>query len=208
MGARKLKEELIWEGVLDGRVRCEVVRLSSRSGRLIVRDIATKQKLLVKIVPLAYGAQYGPDVADVDEWQRITEAVMGNPSIASDYLWSPKDWPAIRSAYALAARHYWRIKSAEIGHMNFDVETQADLASELTLISAMLSKEAEGPEVREWILNTGNAWLVEKASEAGVKVAFCEGDCHRVTAQNGKGKFLCVTCAAQADRKTAGGISG
>lgn len=195
-----MKEELIWEGVLDNRIRCEVVRLSSQSGRLTVLDIGSKRKLLVKIVSLAYGAQYGPDVADVDEWQLIAEAALANPSIGSDYLWPPQDWPAVRSAYALAARHYWRIKAAELGNMNFDVETAADLASELTLISSMLSKEAEGPEVREWILRTGNAWLVEKATEAGVVVALCEGTCARITAKNSKKQFLCVPCEADANR--------
>lgn len=57
-----MKPEVIWEGTLDARYRCEVTRVSARSGRLTVRDLELNRDLVSKIVGLSYGAEYGPDV--------------------------------------------------------------------------------------------------------------------------------------------------
>lgn len=202
-----MKTQTIWDGVLDNRYKGQVVRVSERTGRLTVVDTQNGTQLLSTLVPLAYGAQFGPDVADVAAWKELVEAVAANPRTSSDYLWPPTHWKKVEQAYALAARHYWRVKAAELGHLSIDVETLADVQSELTLISSMLAEEVQGVEVRQWILETGNAWLIEKANEAGIKVAFCEGECKRVTAQS-KGRFVCITCAHQAEKKGTAADNG
>lgn len=131
--------ERVWQDTLDQRYRVRVDRLSLRSGQLTVKDDKTGQTLVDRVVHLSYGAVFGPDVADVDEWQRITETAIQNPRpLPTDYLWPPKDWSPVEAAYALAARHYWRLKAADMGLMPFEVEPPLDLASELTIISNLL----------------------------------------------------------------------
>lgn len=197
--------EIVWEARLDHRYEARVERLSERSGRLLVVDTANGKTLVDRVVGLSHGAQYGPDGADVDEWQRIVEAAVARPAGArTDYLWPPNDWSPTEAAYGLAARHYWRIKAAELGNMAFDVETPADLASELTLVSSYLRPLASNLKVDAWILESGNAWLTEKAHEQGVDVALCDGACKRVTARDDKGRFLCVGCGRQADKMARG----
>lgn len=197
--------EKVWEARLDNRYEARVDRLSPRTGRLFVIDTTNGKTLVDRVVGLSYGAQYGPDVDDVDEWQRIAEAAVARPAgTPTDYLWPPNDWTPTEAAYGLAARHYWRIKAAELGNMAFDVETPMDLASELTLVSSYLRPLASNAKVDAWILETGNAWLVDRAREHGVVVGPCEGFCKRVTARDDRGRFLCVPCERQAAKATRG----
>jgi hypothetical protein len=70
--------DAIWEATLDGRYLCKVVRVSGRIGHLTVRDHLTDTELLAVLVPLAYGAKYGPDVDDVGRWQRTAELAIAD----------------------------------------------------------------------------------------------------------------------------------
>lgn len=63
--------ETIWESTLDGKYLISVVRLSSMKGRLEIHD--DSNLLFSEEVWLSYGAAFGPDVEDVDEWR--TKAV-------------------------------------------------------------------------------------------------------------------------------------
>lgn len=61
--------EMVWEATLDGEFRCEVRRLKSGPGALIL----TRAGHVLKswLVPLSYGAAFGPDAADVMYWQDL-----------------------------------------------------------------------------------------------------------------------------------------
>lgn len=64
--------KIVWESLLDGRFACQVRRLDSAPDELallVVMDGPTGVLVLSETVPLYYGAQFGPDVADVAEWQ-------------------------------------------------------------------------------------------------------------------------------------------
>ena len=69
------KQETIWEANLDNRYSCSVVRINKRGGNLRMVETATGRELLNQDVGLLYGAQFGPDVEDVDKWQGICIAV-------------------------------------------------------------------------------------------------------------------------------------
>jgi hypothetical protein len=69
---------VVWHAALDGRYLVEVQRpeiqaeLSTDAyfGYLLVFDHQKEDKLIYsKVVHLAYGALFGPDISDVDEWQ-------------------------------------------------------------------------------------------------------------------------------------------
>jgi hypothetical protein len=67
---------MIWESDLDDKYKCTVERTSERTGLLRVVETGTSRVLLEKQVGLSYGAQFGPDMADVAEWQELcVEAV-------------------------------------------------------------------------------------------------------------------------------------
>lgn len=68
--------DVIWEAMLDGQWRCEVQRLSESMGLLTVVSEDTDETLLSKEVPLAYGARFGPDVDDVEQWKVASEAAV------------------------------------------------------------------------------------------------------------------------------------
>mgnify|MGYP003348970809 FL=1 len=71
---------LIWEATLDnGAYRCEVKRLSHHKGQLTVVETATNELILNKEVGLSYGAQFGPDMADVAQWQEMIVEAVDNP---------------------------------------------------------------------------------------------------------------------------------
>jgi hypothetical protein len=78
--------DIIWENTLDGRYLCRVVRVSARTGRLTVRDVVEQRVLLEIMVSLRHGAEYGPDVENVDEWGHLAETAVANapskPSIS------------------------------------------------------------------------------------------------------------------------------
>ncbi len=70
------KIDTIWSAELDGKYQCSVVRINKRGGNLRVVESATGRELLNQDVGLMYGAQFGPDVEDVEKWQSICTAVV------------------------------------------------------------------------------------------------------------------------------------
>ena len=68
--------EYIWEAELDGKFKCTVTRINKRGGTLRVENTESGKMLLEQDVGLMYGAQFGPDVEDVDKWQGICVAVV------------------------------------------------------------------------------------------------------------------------------------
>jgi hypothetical protein len=68
--------EYIWEADLDGRYKCTVTRINKRGGNLRIVESATDRELLNQDVGLMYGAQFGPDIEDVNKWQDICVAVV------------------------------------------------------------------------------------------------------------------------------------
>lgn len=62
---------LVWQSMLDEVFDCRVTRISDRQGRLTVTDTKNSADLLDRDVDLSYGAQFGPDVADVGLWQQL-----------------------------------------------------------------------------------------------------------------------------------------
>lgn len=66
----------IWEAELDGKYKCTVTRINKRGGNLRVVETATERELLNQDVGLMYGAQFGPDIEDVEKWQGICTAVV------------------------------------------------------------------------------------------------------------------------------------
>ncbi len=61
--------ETIWQAKLDDRYDCLVTRVNEAHGQLTVTDNTDKKVLLEREVTLAYGAQFGPDVDDVADWE-------------------------------------------------------------------------------------------------------------------------------------------
>jgi hypothetical protein len=72
--------ENIWQAELDGKYRCSVTRINKRGGTLRVEDTESGKMLLEQDVGLLYGAQFGPDVEDVEKWQGICVAVVDRDS--------------------------------------------------------------------------------------------------------------------------------
>lgn len=70
---RTVTAEPVWEQTVDnGRYRCRVERTGAYTGTLIVeRDGDSGPPILSRDVGLAYQAIFGPDVADVAEWQSL-----------------------------------------------------------------------------------------------------------------------------------------
>jgi len=70
----------IWQAELDGKYKCSVTRINKRGGTLRVEDTESGKILLEQDVGLLYGAQFGPDVEDVEKWQGICVAVVDRDS--------------------------------------------------------------------------------------------------------------------------------
>ena len=68
----------IWESTLDDIFECKVLRTGDRTGQLTVKENITGQILLDKPVALSYGAQFGPDMDDVAQWQGMCVDVVDN----------------------------------------------------------------------------------------------------------------------------------
>lgn len=63
---------LVWQSRLDKRYHIEVQRIvgETHRGIFIIWDKDDNYKqIFVEDVPLAYGAQFGPDMGDVETWQ-------------------------------------------------------------------------------------------------------------------------------------------
>ena len=63
-------KDIVWHSKLDERYLIEVRRTGSHTANLFIFDHNDEDKELTSFeVTLFYGAQFGPDVADVTEWQ-------------------------------------------------------------------------------------------------------------------------------------------
>ncbi len=62
-----MAEDIIWESLLDGRYKVMVIRTDPYHGEWSIRD--GDQMLDKQNVSLSFGAQFGPDVEDVADWQ-------------------------------------------------------------------------------------------------------------------------------------------
>ena len=71
-GERTASMDEVWKQTVDdGAFTCEVIRSESSSyvGTLQVTVTASGQVLLEEEVGLSYEARFGPDVADIQDWQ-------------------------------------------------------------------------------------------------------------------------------------------
>jgi hypothetical protein len=66
---RESEEPVYYSTVDNGTFEVKVMRLAAYSGRLTVKVMESGEVLLDTEVGLAYQALFGPDVADVNEWQ-------------------------------------------------------------------------------------------------------------------------------------------
>jgi hypothetical protein len=71
------RPDKVWSATLDNRYLCEVERTGEYTGELVILD--TKQnnlELKREPVGLSYQAIFGPDIADVENWEtRIIDFV-------------------------------------------------------------------------------------------------------------------------------------
>ena len=68
-------EHTVWSATLDEVWECVVRRTGGYTGVLTVSK-AGEAPILTKDVGLSYGAVFGPDVADVADWEQLSvEAV-------------------------------------------------------------------------------------------------------------------------------------
>lgn len=62
--------QIVWDNTVDnGTWRVWVERTDNYKGVLLVERISTGERVLEEEVGLAYQAIFGPDVADVNQWQ-------------------------------------------------------------------------------------------------------------------------------------------
>lgn len=59
----------IWEAKVDDKFDVWVERTAPYKGRLVVMSSNQEAPLLSKEVTIAFDATFGPDIADVDDWQ-------------------------------------------------------------------------------------------------------------------------------------------
>ena len=70
--------QVVWESKLDNIYQCEVTRVEDYKGLLKVTNTENNFVLLEQEVALSYGAQFGPDMADVAEWQHLIIQAVDN----------------------------------------------------------------------------------------------------------------------------------
>ena len=62
----------VWASELDGRYIVEVQRIDANTGTFLIFDKQENNKeLYSRVVPLYYGAQFGPDIQDVAMWEAM-----------------------------------------------------------------------------------------------------------------------------------------
>lgn len=64
-----MEHNVVWTSTLDGKYEVTVTRSDDYVGELTISE--GDLVLHRETVGLSYGATFGPDVADVAEWQRI-----------------------------------------------------------------------------------------------------------------------------------------
>ena len=78
-----MTEQIIWSNILDRRYDCKVVRSSQHFGQLTIYDNELSHYLYSEEVRLSFGAPFGPDVLDVNEWMNTIEKVVdGVPNVS------------------------------------------------------------------------------------------------------------------------------
>lgn len=71
---------LVWWTLLDGRYQIEVHDEPSVYPRIIIFDREDEMDIIhQEPVTLAYGAKFGPDIADVHAWQELSIDVVDHP---------------------------------------------------------------------------------------------------------------------------------
>jgi hypothetical protein len=66
-------EDFVWQATVDrGTWSCQVVGTGEYRGVLTVTRVRDGKEILQQEVGLSYGAVFGPDVADVAEWQDLS----------------------------------------------------------------------------------------------------------------------------------------
>jgi len=74
-----MQDNVVWTSTLDGKYEVTVTRADNYHGELTIAE--GDLVLHREAVGLSYGAIFGPDVADVADWQRIAvEFVAGQKS--------------------------------------------------------------------------------------------------------------------------------
>jgi hypothetical protein len=70
-------ENSVWYNTVDqGTWEVEVTRVTDYQGELTVRRASDDEVILCEVVGLAYGAIFGPDVDDVEQWQdKVIKAI-------------------------------------------------------------------------------------------------------------------------------------
>lgn len=65
--------EIVWEAILDDRYEVRVERTGDYTAQLVISEIENEpeggRELLREDTTLAYRAIFGPDVADIANWQ-------------------------------------------------------------------------------------------------------------------------------------------
>jgi hypothetical protein len=65
-------KQIIWESSLDqDKYNVTVERIDADHGQLVVLENCTGKEVMSEKVTLAYGAQFGPDYADILTWQEM-----------------------------------------------------------------------------------------------------------------------------------------
>ena len=69
--------QMVWNAILDDRYIVEVQRTGGATGNLLVFDHnKNDQEIFSKEVSLSYGARFGADVADVEDWaEKVTDFI-------------------------------------------------------------------------------------------------------------------------------------
>jgi hypothetical protein len=70
---------MIWWSRLDNKYQIEVQRIDGYHANLIIFDHELKdKKIFEKKVGLSYGARFGPDMEDVENWREIAAGFIDN----------------------------------------------------------------------------------------------------------------------------------
>jgi hypothetical protein len=64
-----MQYNVVWTSALDGKYEVTVTRIDDYLAELTIAE--SNRVLHRETVGLSYGATFGPDVADVSEWQRV-----------------------------------------------------------------------------------------------------------------------------------------
>lgn len=70
--------DYIWQSLLDEKYHWSVTRTSERTGILKIINQDNNEQLLSQEVNLSYGAIFGPDIADIMNWENAVMRVVDN----------------------------------------------------------------------------------------------------------------------------------